>query len=82
MKAGVLVKLSWRPRDENASADALTNLDFSSVRMEDRIACCWEDIELGLLWTFWREREAYLDRDAVRNSAKIVKLGDFEKSAW
>ena len=38
IESGLLVKLSWRPRDKNILVDS-TNFDFSAVTMEDRIKC-------------------------------------------
>ena len=82
MGAGILVNLKWRPRDENALADALTNQVFDDVDLKKRIECSLEDVDLDLLWTLWAQREAYLDRDALKKEAVILKLGEFEKSAW
>ena len=39
-------------------------------------------MDLDLLWTLWAQREAYLDRDALKKEAVILKLGEFEISAW
>jgi hypothetical protein len=82
MKAGVLIHLAWRPRDENALADALTNGDFSGVTSSKRISCNWDEFDFNLLWKLWDERDAYLDREAIKANPKVVKLGEFEKSNW
>ena len=82
MKSGLVVQLNWRPRDENALADALTNLDFKGVDPKLRMECKWEDLELGLLWKLWSERENYLDKDHIKANSKRLNLGEFEKSSW
>ena len=82
MKAGVLIQLAWRPRDENALADALTNGDYSEVSLAKRISCNWDDFDFTLIWTLWEERETYWDREAFKANSKLVQLGNFEKSNW
>lgn len=82
MGAGLIVQLNWRPRDQNSLADALTNEDFSGVDMQKRIHVVWNKLDFAWIWKLWNERDSYLDRDALRASAKIVKLGDYEKSIW
>lgn len=82
MGAGLIVQLNWRPRDQNSLADALTNKDFSGVDMQKRIHVVWNKLDFAWIWKLWNERDSYLDRDALRASAKIVKLGDYEKSIW
>ena len=82
MESSLVVQLNWRPRDENALADALTNLDFKDVSLDLRVQCKWEDLELGLLWKLWSERENYLDKDQIKANSKRLNLGEFEKSSW
>ena len=82
MAAGLVIRLNWRPRDENSLADALTNEDFSGVDMEKRIHVDWGKLDFAWIWKLWNERGTYLDRDALKASAKVVKLGDYEKSVW
>ena len=82
MDARLMVQLNWRPRDQNALADALTNEDFSGVDIQKRIRVDWTKLDCSWIWKLWNERNAYLDKDGLRASAKIVKLGDYEKSGW
>ena len=82
MAAGLLINLNWRPRDQNSLADALTNEDFSGVDLEKRIHVDWDKLDFTWIWTLWNERGSYLDKDALKASAKVVKLGDYEKSVW
>ena len=82
MKAGVFINLSWRPRDENSLADALTNSDFSGVEPHLRVKCDWVDFDFSLLWQLWSERDTFLDKDLLRANSRLVKLGNQEKSAW
>ena len=82
MDARLMVQLNWRPRDQNALADALTNEDFSGVDIQKRIRVDWTKLDFSWIWKLWNERNAYLDKDGLRASAKIVKLGDYEKSGW
>ena len=82
MAAGLVIRLNWRPRDENSLADALTNEDFSGVDMKKRIHVDWDKLDFAWIWKLWNERGTYLDRDALKASAKVVKLGDYEKSVW
>ena len=82
MDSRLMVQLNWRPRDQNALADALTNEDFSGVDIQKRIHVDWVKLDFSWIWKLWNERNAYLDKDGLRASAKIVKLGDYEKSGW
>ena len=82
MDSRLMVQLNWRPRDQNALADALTNEDFSGVDIQKRIHVDWTKLDFSWIWKLWNERNAYLDKDGLRASAKIVKLGDYEKSGW
>ena len=47
-----------------------------------RIHVDWTKLDFSWIWKLWNERDAYLDKDGLRASAKIVKLGDYEKSGW
>ena len=82
MVSGLLIHLNWRLRDQNSLADALTNEDFSGVDMEKRVHVDWDKLDFAGIWTLWNERGSYLDEDALKASAKMVKLGDYEKSVW
>ena len=82
MAAGLLIHLNWRPRDQNSLADALTNEDFSGTDIEKRVHVDWDKLDFAWIGTLWNERGSYLDKNALKASAKVVKLGDYEKSVW
>ena len=80
MRAGLRVKLAWRPRDENTLADDLTNGRFDDVDSAKRVRVCLCDLDFGLLDLLWESRSEYLDRESW------LAYGDgrekAEKSAW
>ena len=82
MRSGTLICLDWRPRDENALADSLTNGDFGNVDLGSRLPCEWGDFKFGLLEKLWAEREQFLDKDTLKAQAHPLKLGSLEKSVW
>ena len=45
----ILLNVSWRPRDENEEADALTNENFSAFSLDRRVAVEWADLDLMVL---------------------------------
>jgi hypothetical protein len=45
----ILLNVSWRPRDENEEADALTNENFSAFSPDRRVAVEWADLDLMVL---------------------------------
>ena len=80
MRAGLRVKLAWRPRDENTLADDLTNGRFDDVDSAKRVRVCLGDLDFSLLDLLWESRSEYLDRESW------LAYGDgrekAEKSAW
>ena len=56
-RAGKALKLTWRPRDTNTEADALTNGDFRSFDPSLRVALSWGDIPMGLFDSLAGARE-------------------------
>ena len=41
--------ITWRPREENIEADALTNLDCAAFDPGKRVAVAWEDLKFWVL---------------------------------
>ena len=80
MRAGLRVKLAWRPRDENTLADDFTNCRFDGVDASKRVRMCLGDLDFSLLDLLWESRSEYLDRESW------LAHGDgkekTEKSAW
>ena len=81
MEAGSRLSLKWRPRDENAEADDLTNGRYNKFDSRQRIAVKLADVDLLLLQQLWSCREDFLDKQSW-----IFYNGDggkpFEKTPW
>ena len=80
MRAGLRVKLAWRPRDENTLADDLTNGRFDGVDSSKRVRVCLGDLDFSLLDLLWESRSEYLDRESWLAYGDGRKKA--EKSAW
>lgn len=81
MEAGLRLMLKWRPRDENAEADDLTNGRYDRFLMEDRVAVSWSDVDLQMLEQLWRGREEFLDRQSWKFYTGSDE-GPYEKTKW
>ncbi|CAE7248686.1 mettl24 [Symbiodinium sp. CCMP2592] len=64
-KACLRLSLTWKPRDENKLADALTNQDFSSFSSEHRLDVSFSELPLELLNQLWSSKS---DFDASRKA--------------
>ena len=64
MSAGLRVKLAWRPREENALAEDLTNCRFDGIGASKRVPGCLGDLDFNPLTYFWESRDEYLDRES------------------
>ncbi|CAE7632161.1 unnamed protein product [Symbiodinium sp. CCMP2592] len=64
-KACLRLSLTWKPRDENKLADALTNQDFSSFSSEHRLDVSFSELPLELLNQLWLSKS---DFDASRKA--------------
>ena len=58
-KACLRLSLSWKPRDENELADALTNQDFSSFSAEHHVNVSFSDLPLSLLRELWATKSDF-----------------------
>ena len=78
-KLGAVMKLNWRPREQNQEADVLTKDNYSCFSMSNRIEVRWEDIDHSILDTMLEESESFhaeLDssREDKRNAALTSTL--------
>ncbi|CAE7224100.1 mettl24 [Symbiodinium sp. CCMP2592] len=64
-KACLRLSLTWKPRDENKLADALTNQDFISFSSEHRLDVSFSELPLELLNQLWSSKS---DFDASRKA--------------
>lgn len=84
--ARLQLNLVWRPRDENAEADALTNGVFDGFDADDRIAVAYHELPLQLVHELWETKQEFeaakiakaIDRDRTRSS----NSKKFDKSPW
>lgn len=80
------LRLKWRPREENTVADALTNDDFSSVKLSDRIAIGYSDLPLSLLHKLWETQEQFNNMKEgakmARSRSQPAKKRKFDKTPW
>ena len=58
-KACLRLSLTWKPREENKLADALTNQDFSSFSLEQRVDVAFSDLPLTLLNEMWATKSGF-----------------------
>ena len=84
MQAGLTLSLRWKPRDENALADALTNEVFCSFSEILRVPLSFSDLPLRMLSELWETKCQF---DAARATARaepgsLRKKRRKEKTPW
>ena len=84
MQAGLTLSLRWKPRDENALADALTNEVFCSFSESLRVPLSFSDLPLRMLSELWETKCQF---DAARATARaepgsLRKKRRKEKTPW
>ena len=65
--------LQWRPRDENAFADALTNGNYDCFNLENRVSLTLDDLPLDLLFRMDAARAEF-----VKARTTLAKLSEAE----
>lgn len=58
-RLNAVMKLNWRPREQNQEADDLTNGDFSKFDLSNRCQVVWEQLDLTVLNTLLIESESF-----------------------
>eukprot|EP00435_Cladocopium_sp_Y103_P055965 s367_g18.t1 len=85
-KARLSLGLKWRPREENTEADQLTNEDFSSFDLKDRVEFIWKDLDLSVLNALVETRcefeRARLQQKEMARSLPPGKSKRFDKTPW
>lgn len=75
------LSLRWRPRDENAEADDLTNGRVGNFDKVKRIQVAVADLDLSLLDQLWANREEFLDKQSCSFYTPDSRE-PFEKTRW
>ena len=85
-KACLRLNLSWKPREENQLADALTNLDFQAFSPEHRFNCGFSELPLELLNQLWSSKSDFdASRRALQSKTSFqprVPKRKFEGTPW
>ncbi|CAE7253326.1 unnamed protein product [Symbiodinium sp. CCMP2592] len=72
-KACLRLSLTWKPRDENKLADALTNQDFSSFSSEHRLDVSFSELPLELLNQLWLSKSDFdASRKALQSASNFL----------
>ncbi|CAE7243210.1 unnamed protein product [Symbiodinium sp. CCMP2592] len=71
-KACLRLSLTWKPRDENKLADALTNQDFSSFSSEHRLDVSFSELPLELLNQLWLSKSDFDGKTDKKGVARDV----------
>ncbi|CAE7196495.1 unnamed protein product [Symbiodinium sp. CCMP2592] len=72
-KACLRLSLTWKPRDENKLADALTNQDFSSFSSEHRLNVSFSELPLELLNQLWLSKSNFdASRKALQSASSFL----------
>ena len=71
-KACLRLSLSWKPREENQLADALTNLDFQAFSSGHRVNCGFSELPLELLNQLWASKSSFdASRKALQSASSF-----------
>lgn len=74
-KLGAVMKLNWRPREQNQEADDLTNDKFDKFDQSNRRHLDWSDIDLSLLNSLLVESETFrLELESLRTDKRRESL--------
>ena len=86
-RSRLLLRLRWRPREENTEADDLTNGRFSDFDPDQRIQFSLKDLDMSILITLVQTRGG--EFDLRRSEAKVFfqqssrRAGKkYDKSPW
>ena len=85
-RARLMLRLRWRPREENVEADDLTNERFSGFDVEKRINMVWHDLDLEILQALVQTRKAFeqkkVEAKAGASNQAAGKSKKFDKTPW
>ena len=87
-KHNKLLRLSWRPREQNQEADDLTNLKFDNFDLQLRKLVSFADVPLDVVQGMSKVRQDFLDRCAELKPLKLSenraskKQKMAEKTPW
>ena len=72
-KNNKLLRLAWRPREQNQEADDLTNLQFDKFDVRLRKMVCLADVPLAVVHDMSKVRQDFLDRCAELKPLKLAE---------
>ena len=81
-RRNLLLSVTWRPRDENEEADALTNENFGGFNEALRINFEWKDLEFLVLPRLTQAAEALFEEmRAERRASRQASAARLAKPA-
>jgi hypothetical protein len=67
---GLWLDLAWCPREENTLADQLTNSDFTSFSLSNRMPFAWADLPSAIMSDLLEAGQSYMAEMELRKSDK------------
>ena len=80
-KRGAILNLTWKKRDDNSEADALTNCDYTKFSPELRVGKCFSDISWIVLDEIMDLSSQLYREVAAQRSKKNLPARTFRRQA-